>query len=101
MLNNKEKELLLKLLIEKASEATKPSLELVKEPKKVAKKKAKKVFPFGTNVWSAEELMVVRDLIDLGKSDREISDELGNRTEKSIYMIRYRMKAAQSVARSL
>ena len=96
MLTRKERDLLLKLLIEKENENNQVNLQLVDEFNQSNKfNKPKKIFrryKYQPKPWSVEDSNFVRLQITLGKTDQQIAALLGNRTAHSIYMFRWRLK---------
>jgi len=97
MLSNKEKDLLLKLLIEKALESKTPNLQIVGQSSKSNyRKKIKRHFPHGVKAWSNEELNLLKIGVTLGKSDEEIAEQLGDRSIASVSMRRWRLKSMVS-----
>jgi hypothetical protein len=87
MLNNNEKELLLKLLMEKATGTDRVNLQLVTKAEKPVKKQRRRVY--GCKKWTTEELNYLKMAITLGQTNQEIARHLGNRTIKAIETARY------------
>jgi hypothetical protein len=92
MLNNNEKELLLKLLMEKATRIDRVNLELVQQPKPIKRKGAGRgKRPKGVRIWSQEEHNFLKESIAAGISQREIA-KLLDRTVKAVESRLYMMK---------
>jgi hypothetical protein len=89
MLNNNEKELLLKLLMEKATGTDRVNLQLVAKVTKPIKRQRKRVY--GCKKWSIDEINYVKLAITLDQSNQEIARHLGNRTIKAIETFRYNL----------
>ena len=89
MLNNNEKELLLKLLMEKATGTDRVNLQLVTKASKPVKRQRKRVY--GCKKWTTEELNYLKMAITLGQTNQEIAKHLGNRTVKAIDTARYNL----------
>ena len=87
MLNNNEKELLLKLLMEKATGTDRVNLQLVAKSEKPVKKQRRRVY--GCKKWTTEELNYLKMAITLGQTNQEIARHFGNRTIKAIETARY------------
>lgn len=84
MLSNKEKELLLKLLLEKAEKPleVQATNTIVKQIKR-----AKRVHRHPIRYWSDEEKKQILELHNAGFSDREIAKEFNARSHQ-IHMVR-------------
>jgi hypothetical protein len=83
MITNVEKELLLKLLIEKATKVDSVNLSLVQTPKAKKPGSGTGRRPKGVRVWTLEEMNYLKAAKVAGKSEREIAKVL-NRTYKSV-----------------
>ncbi len=92
MLNNHEKELLLKLLMEKATGTDRVNLQLVQHTPVVKRKGAGRGKRLkGVRVWSQEEHNFLKESIAAGISQREIA-RLLDRTLKAVETRLYMMK---------
>ena len=83
MINNVEKELLLKLLMEKATKVDSVNLSLVRTPKTKKRGSGTGRRPKGVRVWTQEEMNYLKAAIAAGKTEREIAVVL-DRTYKSV-----------------
>ena len=83
MINNVEKELLLKLLMEKATKVDTVNLSLVQTPKTKKLGSGTGRRPKGVRVWTQEEMNYLKAAIAAGKTEREIAVVL-DRTYKSV-----------------
>ena len=90
MINNLEKELLLKLLMEKATKVDSVNLQLVenaqakRKPKRFRKSK-------GSRAWTLEENNFLKESLVAGKSNSEIARLLDRSTkavESRVYMLK-------------
>ena len=83
MITNVEKELLLKLLMEKATKVDSVNLSLVQTatPRKRGSGTGRR--PKGVRVWTQEETNYLKAALAAGKSEREIAKVL-DRTYKSV-----------------
>ena len=88
MINNAEKELLLKLLIEKATKADSTNLQLVAalKPKKRGAGRGRR--PKGVKQWTLEDTNFLKQSLVAGKTHREIASML-DRTVKAVEIRRY------------
>ena len=91
MITNVEKELLLKLLMEKATKIDSVNLALVQTPKTRQRGSGTGRRPKGVRVWTQEETNYLKAAIVANKTEREIALVL-DRTVKSVntrlYLIR-------------
>lgn len=83
MINNAEKELLLKLLMEKATKTDTINLQLIKTDKPKKRSKGSGRRPKGVRVWTIEENNFLKEAVIAGKTHREIAAIL-DRTVKSV-----------------
>lgn len=90
-MNNQEKELLLKLLMEKATKIDIVNLQLVETPKKRRQGSGRGKRPFGTKMWSIQETNFLKESIVAGISFSEIGKFL-NRTTKAVESRAYLIK---------
>jgi DNA-binding NarL/FixJ family response regulator len=83
VITNVEKELLLKLLMEKATKVDSVNLSLVQTatPRKRGSGTGRR--PKGVRVWTQEEMNYLKAAVAAGKSEREIAKVL-DRTYKSV-----------------
>jgi len=83
VITNVEKELLLKLLMEKATKVDSVNLSLVQTatPRKRGSGTGRR--PKGVRVWTQEEMNYLKAALAAGKSEREIAKVL-DRTYKSV-----------------
>jgi DNA-binding NarL/FixJ family response regulator len=83
MITNVEKELLLKLLMEKATKVDSVNLSLVQTHRTKKRGSGTGRRPKGVRVWSQEEMNYLKAAITAGKSEKEIAKVL-DRTYKSV-----------------
>ena len=93
MINNMEKELLLKLLMEKATKVDSVNLQLVNNIQTVQTKKRRRKSN-GSRIWTQEEHNFLKESIVAGRSYSEIARTLG-RSFKSIESRLYLMKVGK------
>jgi hypothetical protein len=92
MLNNNEKDLLLKLLMEKATGTDRVNLQLVQHTTQIKRKGAGRGRrPKGVRVWSQEEHNFLKESIAAGITQREIA-KLLDRTVKAVETRLWMMK---------
>jgi DNA-binding NarL/FixJ family response regulator len=83
VITNVEKELLLKLLMEKATKVDSVNLSLVQTPTPRKRGSGTGRRPKGVRVWTQEEMNYLKAALAAGKSEKEIAKVL-DRTYKSV-----------------
>jgi hypothetical protein len=83
MLNNHEKDLLLKLLMEKATKIDSVNLQLVENYKPRRQGSGRGRRPKGTRAWTLEETNFLKESVVAGITHREIAKVL-DRTTKAV-----------------